>query len=944
MKATINNFKKVLSVALAVCLVFSCTLAVIASSGSFNNTTIDNATAIAKQIEAEGIVLLKNERGSLPLADKKVNVFGMGSINFALGGGGSGSVASDNEISFYQGLENAGIEYNTELLDVYKKWADEHSVDKTGQGLIDMVVVDTLNGQLQAEMPFENIGTAVIDKAEAFSENAILVITRTGAELSDLSTDKGSIRLSDEEMGLVKGLNANFDNVIILFNTCNILQMDWLDNYENINSALLVWTPGEVGADSIGRVLTGEINPSGKLTDTIAYDINDYPSTVNFGSFAYSDTVLAYFVNYQEGIYVGYRYFETFLPGRVQFPFGYGLSYTDFDWEVSDYSANADKISVSVKVTNTGSYAGKDVVEVYFSAPYYTGGIEKSAVELAGYKKTALIQPGDSDTVTVEFNTADMASYDYKNAEAWVLEAGDYQIKVGHTVRDFEAIYDYTVPSTKVMKYDDKTGVEIKNLFSQAEGDIDYLSRQNLKSRPTAPTNYSAPDSVKNCDVRPDPITEGTAPKTGVVYEDGAIMLADVAADETLWDKFLDQFTVEEMIDMIAESGYKTAALERLGVPETVDNDGPATVKGAGGLMYKDSGLAYPSAFCLASTWNDELAEQFGESIGNEANDLGTNIWYAPACNLHRNPMGGRNFEYYSEDPYLSGRMATAVIKGAQSKGIIVTVKHFACNDQETNRLMRGLFTWTNEQALRELYLEPFEMAVKEGEAKGVMTAYNRIGSHWCSGYPALCKDLLRTEWGFDSFVVTDAYIDTNGSGYMDPVLAVYARNDALLTSLWYFAEKLQITTNMKNTYEKDPIGFGTALREATYDLCRIKMQTKAFDPTATTGHRGEGKIVSIENGGDAATPSNTNKGGSSGSGNSSGTGNSASPSSSSSPQTANNGTKNAKTGFKDTSLNRTVIIAIVSLAVIAAIPIGAAVRKKRYEFYCQLAELKRDN
>ncbi|MDO4846703.1 MAG: glycoside hydrolase family 3 N-terminal domain-containing protein [Clostridiaceae bacterium] len=926
MNATLNNFKKALSIMLAICLALACTVAVIASSGSFNNTTIENATAIAKQIEAEGIVLLKNERGSLPLADKKVNVFGMGSINFALGGGGSGSVASDNAITLYQGLENAGIEYNPELLDIYKEWADSHSMEKTGQGLVDMVIVDTLNGQLQAEMPFSNLSTSQIDKAAAYSQNAILVITRTGAELSDLSTDKGSIRLSDEEMGLVEGLNAHFDNVIILFNTCNILQMDWLANYENVNSALLVWTPGEVGADSIGRVLTGEINPSGKLPDTIAYDINDYPSTVNFGSFAYSDTPLAFFVNYQEGIYVGYRYFETFLPGRVQYPFGYGLSYTAFDWEVTDYSATADKISVSVKVTNTGSMAGKDVVEVYFSAPYYPGGIEKSAIELAGYKKTAMIQPGASDTVTVEFKTADMASYDYKGAEAWVLEAGDYQIKVGHTVRDFEAVYDYTVASTKVMKYDDKTGVEIKNLFSQAAGDIEYLSRQNLKSRPTAPTNYSAPDSVKNCDVRPDPITEGTVPRTGVVYEDGPIMLADVAADETLWDKFLDQFTVEEMIDMIAESGYKTAPLERLGVPETVDNDGPATVKGPGGLMYKDSGLAYPSAFCLACTWNDELAEQMGESMGNEANDLGTNIWYAPACNLHRSPMGGRNFEYYSEDPYLSGKMATAVIKGAQSKGIVVTVKHFACNDQETNRLIRGVFTWTNEQAMRELYLEPFEMAVKEGEAKGVMTAYNRIGSHWCSGYPALCKDLLRTEWGFDGFAVTDAYIDVNGSGYMDPVLAVYARNDALLTSLWYFAEKLQITSNMKNTYEKDPIGFGTALREATYDLCRVKMQTAAFDPTATTGHRGEGKILSIENGG-GATPSDTNK--NNGSDGSSGSSGSASGGSSSAKSA--DGTKSAKTGFVTNDIKKPIIVALASVAVIAA-TLGFVAERKREE------------
>ena len=298
--ASFSNLKKVISVVLIVCIIALSTVVVFASTGNFNQSTVDNAISIAKQIESEGIVMLKNERNSLPIAEKKVNVFGMGSINFALGGGGSGSVSSDNEVTFYEGLENAGIEYNTELIELYNSWAASHSIEKTGQGLVDMVVVDTLNGQMQAEMPFSNISTQTLKDAEAFSENAILVITRTGAELFDLKIE--DIRLTAEEMGLVEGLNKWFDNVIVVFNTCNILQMDWLNNYENINSALLVWTPGEYGADSIGKVLAGEVNPSGKLTDTVAYDINDYPSTANFGNFAYNDTPLAFFVNYEEGI------------------------------------------------------------------------------------------------------------------------------------------------------------------------------------------------------------------------------------------------------------------------------------------------------------------------------------------------------------------------------------------------------------------------------------------------------------------------------------------------------------------------------------------------------------------------------------------------------------------------------------------------------------------
>ena len=911
--------KKIISIFLSILIVLSCALVCFASSGNYDEKLLKDAAVIAKQIEAEGIVLLKNEDGALPLSENRVNVFGMGSVNFALGAGGSGSVSSDNLVDFYAGLESAGIEYNSALYDAYIAWGESHSIAETGQGLVDMLI-GTVSGMLAEEMPYSSISADVIADAQGFSDTALLVITRSAGELFDVKPE--DIVLSDVEMDLVKNLDKDFDNVIIIFNTCNILQMDWLDNYENVNAALLVWTPGEVGAESIGEVLTGEVNPSGKLTDTIAYDINDYPTTKNFGNFAYTDSALSFFVNYQEGIYVGYRYFETFAPLKVMYPFGYGLSYTDFAWELTDYKADGENISVSVKVTNTGSRAGKDVVEVYFSAPFYKGGLEKSAIELAGYKKTKLIEPGGSDTVTVSFKVADMASYDYKGEQAWVLDEGTYQIKVGHTVRDFEGVYEYSVPSRIVYRNDDYTGKPIKNHFDDVAGNLDYLSRS--RNNPlTAPKDYSAPDSVKNADTRPDPTTEGKVQNTGVVYEDGAIMLADVAADETLWDKFLDQFTVSEMIDMIAESGYKTAGLDRLGVPETVDNDGPAMVKGSGGLLFKDSGLAYPTPNCLASTWNDELAEQFGTMIAKEANAIGTNIWYAPACNLHRNPMGGRNCEYYSEDPYLSGRMATSVIKGAQSQGIIVTVKHFVCNDQETNRLIRGVFTWTNEQAMRELYLEPFEMAVKEGQAKGVMTAYNRIGATWCSGSKPLVTDLLRNEWGFDGFTVSDAYIDTNGSGYMDPVLAVYARNDALLTSLWYFAEKIQITSNMKSTYEKDPIGFGNALRNCVYDLCRIKMQTAAFDPTAVTGHRGM-KVLSYEHyNGDAAapdsqcgdTPTSPQGSGSSGSG----------------AQKAADA-NSPKTGFTTGTKLLFGAVAAAGLSVLIAVPTAVIIKKKRKE------------
>lgn len=349
---------------------------------------------------------------------------------------------------------------------------------------------------------------------------------------------------------------------------------------------------------------------------------------------------------------------------------------------------------------------------------------------------------------------------------------------------------------------------------------------------PTAPEDYQATDEVLNSDKRPEPVKQGKAPATGVVYDNGVITLQDVAKDEKLWDKFLDQLTVDEMIELICDCGYETTGLERLGIPETSDNDGPSCIKGPGGLLFSDCGLAFPVSTVLACTWNDALAEEFGEAIGREGVELGTHIWYAPGCNLHRSPLGGRNYEYYSEDPLLSGKMSAAVTRGVQSKGVIVTVKHFVANDQETNRQSNGLYTWLNEQSMRELYAEPFEISVKEGNAKGIMTAYNRIGNEWCGASRALVTDLLRDEWGFDGFVITDASIDLTGDGYLDPALAVYAGNDAILTML-YVVSAIQTRDALKVTYNADPIGMGNAMRKCVYNICRMKIRSNAFDPAA---------------------------------------------------------------------------------------------------------------
>lgn len=836
-----KNVRKAVSVILAVVLAFSAAVGTFAVSDMIAEDTKTKAVRIAKQIQAEGTVLIENKDSLLPLENKKVSVFGIKSYTPNLGGGGSGSIETGEAIDLFTGLTDAGIEYNSAVYDVYKNYIAEKTSSSVDNPLFSMIA--GLLGSSVDELPVENIDQSVFDSAKYFSDTAIITFGKAGSEMSDLSAD--DIRLSNEEKALLDKVCAEFKNVIVIFNSSNIYEMDWINDYESIKAVLLTWLPGEVGLDSVAKIISGDVNPSGKLPDSIAYKIDDYPTTPNFGSFKYSNALVKSFVNYAEDIYLGYRYFETFAPEKVMYPFGYGLSYTTFDWETVGYSDSGDSITVKVKVTNTGDTAGKDVVEVYFSAPYTKGGIEKSAVELAGYAKTGELAPGKSETVTVTFDKRDMASYSEK-AQAYILEKGSYEIKIGTSCRDFTDVRTCKVASTKTYKTDDKTGKEIKNLFGEIRGDFPLLSRAGDETMPLAPTNYVAPEEVLNCDVRPDPI-EGEVPKTGVKYESGVIKLADVYADESLWDAYLDQFTLQEMIDIICGSGYKTVGLDRLGLPSTVDNDGPGAVKGKGGLVYKDVGLGFPAETVIAATWNDKLTEEYGEIMGQQAVELGVHVWYAPGCNLHRHPCGGRNFEYFSEDPLLSGKMAAAVIRGVQSKGIIPTVKHFVCDEQETNKLSYGIFTWLSEQALRELYLRPFEIAVKEGGAKGIMTAYNRIGAHWCSGYTTLVQDLLCTEWGYDGFIVTDAYINFTGSGYMDPVLAIYAGNNALLTSLWYIAEKVQFQVNIKKTYENDPVGFGRALRNSVYGLCRMVMQTAAFDPTDTTGNKG-GAILEYEN------------------------------------------------------------------------------------------------
>lgn len=824
---TKKSFARIVSVILILIISVSSSFSAFAA-GLISDETTARSVEIAKQIEAEGIVMLENKDNVLPLKNKKVNVFGAVSCSIAFAGAaGSGAVRSSQAIDFYDALTNAGIEYNEELYDIYSDYAGA-SQDSGFIGYVSNVLEQYFDGG-QSEMPIDKIKENVFVKAKDFSDTAVIVIGRVGTEMKDF--DAEGLKINDVEKQMIEKVCSVFSDVIVIFNISNLMDFSWIEEYDSIKAALLIWLPGEVGTDSVGKVLSGEINPSGKLADTVSYDIEDHPAYRNFGDYEYKGVIGSskYFVNYCEGIYVGYRYFETFAPEKVMYPFGYGLSFTDFKWNVISFGSDNENITVKVKVKNIGDAAGKDVVQVYFSAPYYDGGIEKSAIELAAYKKTKELAPGESEILEISFAVEDMASYDSVNEEAWVLDKGEYKIYVARDVRSFERSFKYYVPEKKVYKTDANSGNEVKNLFGFAEGDITYFSRANPEETyPQPPSDYKATDEVINCDRYPAPVKEGERPKTGVIHKDGVITLSDVAKDESLWDAFLDQLTVTEMIELVLDCGYETTANKRLGVPNTSDNDGPSCVKGEGGLLYRDSGIAFPVTAVLACSWNDELAEEFGRMIGEEAKQLGTHVWYAPGCNLHRSPQGGRNYEYYSEDPLLSGKMCAAVIRGAQSQGLIVTVKHFVANDQETNRQSNGLFTWLNEQSLRELYLEPFEISVKEGKATGIMTAYNRLGSQWCGGSRTLLVDLLREEWGFDGYVITDASIDFDGRGYLDPTLAVYARNSGVLTML-YVVTAPQTRASLWFAYLRDPVGMGNALRDCVYDICRMKMQSNAF-------------------------------------------------------------------------------------------------------------------
>lgn len=830
-------------------------------NGTITDETSVEARALCTEIGEEGIVLLKNEN-VLPLAgDSNLNVFGWASTNPCYGGTGSGSLSDAYETtSLLQGLTNAGFKLNTELSDFYTAFhADRPEVGMWAQDwTLPEPTADTYTEEL-------------IANAKEFSDTAMVIITRVGGEGADLPTDVSKVTYTDNsteykdfeagehylqlnrtERDMLDLVCKNFDKVVLVYNGANAMELGFVNEYSQIKSA--IWCPGtgQSGFEALGEIVAGTVNPSGKTSDTFVADLTDTPTWNNFGEFNYDNmdefayvssnfmtgeesTALPSFINYTDSIYVGYRFYETAAAEglinydeKVVYPFGYGLSYTTFSQQMGDITESDGTISFDVTVTNTGNVAGKDVVEVYYNPPYTNGGIEKASANLIEFAKTDLLEPGASQTITISFDAEDMASYDAAGAKAYVLEEGDYLISVrsdSHNIIEEKA---YHVASTITYGQGNQRSTDAvvaTNQFDYALGDVTYLSRAdgfaNYAAATAAPASLSIADAdkatfINNSNYDPENYNnaDDQMPTTGA---SNGMKLADMRGlsyDDEKWEMLLDQLTISDMDTMIAIGGYQTSAASSVGKVQTIDCDGPASINN----NFTGTGsIGFPSAVMIASTWNKDIAERFGESIGKMADEMGVSGWYAPAMNTHRSAFAGRNFEYYSEDGVLSGFMAARATVGAEKYGVYAYLKHFALNDQETNRC-NMLCTWANEQSIREIYLKPFEMAVKEGKAKAIMSSFNYIGTRWAGGSSELCNAVLRDEWGFEGFVLTDYF---GVYGYMNSDMGIRNGTDCMLVA--YDTE----TNHVKDT--KSATGV-QAMREACKNIMYTVVNSRAYD------------------------------------------------------------------------------------------------------------------
>ncbi len=839
---------------------------------------------LVAEIAQEGITLLEND-GLLPLAKgTEISLFSHSSVDLVSGGSGSGSGSFELTLDLKTGLTDAGLKVNETLWNFYSKGAGS----KYGRGAGVINYGESLDWSIN-ECP-ANVIKADSSVTSSFGNSvAMFVFSRTGGEGGDLARDMAAyggkpgnhyLEPDDTELGVISYLNETFENVIILVNCNNAPELGWVKNFPNIKAVLNFPGAGRTGTRGLGYVLTGldadgnEISPSGHLVDTFVYDNFSSPAMQNMGDYNYTGTDY-YYVNYAEGIYVGYKYYETRYEDvvtkrdgagafdyshTVLYPFGYGKSYTSFAWndfEMTQPDANGD-FTVTLTVENIGGRAGKDVVQLYVQKPYISGGVEKSAVELVGFEKTKLLATsGENKTADVKFklNIADLVSYDAKDAKGYILDPGRYYLTVAGdaheavnnilaernvTGTDKQGNSDYVdkfdiaerkVYSTNVLNN------EVTNKFDNASlSDAKYLSRSNWVAADNDGLRYGTRSNTDSgaeiggkqwshaitpelkaaldSDSSLNP-AEGTVPKTytfGAKNDVDLIDLRGLDFEDPLWQELLDEITLSELALLIDECGYCSPQVKSINKPKVTDLDGPAGLNLVVGHGSADLGggykaMTWPSAYMIACTWSEELAEQMGEGVGEDGLYAGVVGWYGPAVNIHRTPFPGRNFEYYSEDSYLSGILGKAAVHGAATKGMYAFLKHFALNDQETHRDHLGIVTWAEEQAIREIYLKPFEMTIVDntvtikynepikdgGEITGytpktaevpaataIMSSFNRIGTTWAGGNYNLLTGVLRKEWGFNGFVLTDYEV----SSYMFTGQCLAAGGDAKLKTV----------------------------------------------------------------------------------------------------------------------------------------------------------------
>ncbi|WP_186578476.1 beta-glucosidase [Aquibacillus kalidii] len=792
-----------------------------------------SAVETIEKITDEGFVLMQNDNNFLPIEtskdDKeKINVFGTRSVVTLFNSGGSTAtdVTKANKLEDALQSSDGNFELNQDLLYLHYNFykSGDISIKETNapKNKSDSAILGEGNNFILPEVPekaYEDTslyedGKTVIEHAQEFSDTALVVIGRGGGEMIDLSPN--DLQLQDDERAMIETVSENFENVILVINSVNVMQLDFLDEYPSIKSVLWMGFPGESGTKSLARILNGKVNPSGHLVDTWVSDLTSIPAANNYkeldengdwaGSNHYENAKeeFGFFTQYHEGIYVGYKYFETRhdtdesykYDEDVKFPFGHGLSYTTFEKEIVEMTEKDGEITLRVAVKNAGDVAGKDSIQIYYNPPY-TGEIEKSTVNLIDFKKTNEIKPGDTEIYSLTINAEDMASYDYKNNNAYVLEKGDYQLMLRDNSHDNIDSETYTVSETIVYNDESRStdNAVATNQFEDAYHIDDYLTREwNPESRAfTGPqeADFTASEEIIDAMTYEVPtdkelgLTADDLPKVGQELDEKIMLsdMVDVPYGDPKWDEFVSQLTVKEMATISGTGAYQLAEIERLGVPKVLQPDGSMAIASnvySGPIMGVEGvGVTYAAPAVTASTWNKDAGYIMGTSVGIEAQAFGYSGWYSPAMNIHRTPFNGRNFEYYSEDGVLSGEIAAQVVKGATDKGVITYVKHFALNEREDG-VRNQLFTWSNEQAIREIYLKPFEIAVKEGGSLGVMSSFNYIGLTWAGGHEGLLTNVLRNEWGFEGLILTDA----NMYPHMDVMQMLYAGGDVSLDTM----------------------------------------------------------------------------------------------------------------------------------------------------------------